>query len=705
MSSARRKTCVVAPHGMSVPNRVRRARRKRSLAPETFCARDLADLCVRRDYEGLRRYLLRFEGACVSLGWPSQCFYVVGGSHSPYLLTEIDLEHCQNDFFGEFRDMHLIGVVSYAACRYPVFVDAHGAVFAYDAQEDCLYELASDLGGFFAKGMIRCDPVHESICARLQPGVSLVHPDHKAELCRRSRVSARGRYLRSLLCFRELLACGDDPQARSAYVESHRDAQLILTWPERHHLLVRNAQDLGLTASALRRFQRSLYTREPLTALGEIEGPEGKTFFNHVKILCGDTGAVYAALVGHDKLVKLARDLKAFVRVGLALLIDDFRYENIGPIDHTSLHEVNPELKLPFKKRRLIVGYFEPLSSLYLRGQPKFSSLWRGLRDAWIHKRQKLRERLGGVQLQRYVRATAGRWIPLCWPPLHGLLLGDSNYFGVVRDQKIYRRFSCLRQAGRLYFIGLISVYECVPDARVAPEIWVSSQGHAFAYLPGEDKVYVLGLSFSEFYENGLFAVYSFFERDYVDEVVESTWFKHTFAGMYELSQLLHDRAGLLRVCQLNAGCKIRLGGSPACTFTFGSWNVAEADEANGFVIGVLEKARYAVIGWLEPVQKAIFMDPLGGIHVLLYGTALVKLAESLRGFIRQGSFWFRCPRRFCFSPLGSPAATYAGGGGHGGSTGGAGAKPIGLQTLPVCDVSEYVFSDRRMLEGAGLSP
>ena len=192
---------------------------------------------------------------------------------------------------------------------------------------------------------------------------------------------------------------------------------------------------------------------------------------------------------------------------------------------------------------RLVVGYFDSLSSLYLRGQPKFSSIWRGLRDAWTHKRPKPRERASGVHLQRYVRATAGRWLPLCWPPLHGIMLGDTQYFGVVRDHKTYRRFSCLRQAGRLYFIGLVSVYECVPDANTAPEIWVSGHGHAFAYLPGEDKVYVLGLSFGEFFENGLFAVYSFFERDYVDEIVEGAWFKHTFAGMYELSQILHDRA------------------------------------------------------------------------------------------------------------------------------------------------------------------
>ncbi|QZX46392.1 protein UL29 [Human betaherpesvirus 5] len=700
--SGRRKDCSAATASSSsssppsrlppLPGHARRPRRKRCLVPEVFCTRDLADLCVRRDYEGLRRYLRRFEGSCVSLGWPSQCIYVVGGEHSPHSLTEIDLEHCQNDFFGEFRALHLIGTVSHATCRYQVFVDAYGAVFAYDAQEDCLYELASDLAGFFAKGMIRCDPVHESICARLQPNVPLVHPDHRAELCRRSRASARGRYLRSLLAFRELLAC-EDTAARCAYVEAHREAQLTLIWPEKHSLVLRTARDLGLSASMLRRFQRSLYTREPVMPLGEIEGAEDKTFFHRVRILCGDTGTVYAALVGQDKLVRLARDLRGFVRVGLALLIDDFRYESIGPVDRSSLYEANPELRLPFKKRRLVVGYFDSLSSLYLRGQPKFSSIWRGLRDAWTHKRPKPRERASGVHLQRYVRATAGRWLPLCWPPLHGIMLGDTQYFGVVRDHKTYRRFSCLRQAGRLYFIGLVSVYECVPDANTAPEIWVSGHGHAFAYLPGEDKVYVLGLSFGEFFENGLFAVYSFFERDYVDEIVEGAWFKHTFAGMYELSQILHDRANLLRVCQLHAGSKIRLGGSPACTFTFGSWNVAEADEANNFVIGVLEQAHFVVIGWMEPVNKAVFMDAHGGIHVLLYGTMLVKLAETLRGFIRQGSFWFRCPRRFCFSPLDS-SATVA-------------AKPVSSHTSPAYDVSEYVFSGRSVLDsvsGTGAS-
>ncbi|QQL09669.1 Ba50/Ba47 [Baboon cytomegalovirus] len=665
---------------MGDASQTRSVRRKRASIPETFCSRSLSELCMRRDAEGLKRYLLRFEGSCVSLGWPAQCVFVVGGLYSPYSVTEIDLEHCENNFFGEFRPLQPLGSVSHFANKYPVFLDPSGAVIVYDAREDCLYEVASDLNDFFIIGMIRCDTVHESICRRVQPDVTPLPPEERAEMYQRSRTTTRMRYLRSWSCFRELLACADN-EARSRYVEEHRNAKLALIWPDNHYLLMANAQDLDVSPITLRRLQRYSSGREPVLLLGMIDGEGEKTFFQQVKVFCGDSGTVYALLLGQDRLTRLARDLKTFVRTGLSTLIDDFRYENIGPVDCRALNAVYPETKLPFKKRRVVVGNFEPLTSLYLRGQPRFSALWRGLRDAWINTRGRPRQRPGGLHLQRFVRANAGRWLPLNWPPLHGLLLGDANYFGLTRDRRTYQRFSCFREASRLYFLGMVTVYECLPHTSQSSEIWVSNQGHVFCYVPSEDRVYVLAISFNEFFETGLFAVCSYFEREYVDKVVENAWYQHTFTDMYDLSQVLHDRNAVIRFCQLHAGTKIRLGGRPACTFTFGSWNVAEADEANRFVISILEKAKYAVIGWLEPVNRAVFLDGTGGVHVLLYGTVMLKLAETLRGFIRQGSFWFRCSRRFCFSPLGSVA------------------KPVSSQREQPCDVSEYVYSAHNLLQ------
>ncbi|AEV80394.1 protein UL29 [Cercopithecine betaherpesvirus 5] len=665
---------------MGDTSRTRSVRRKRASIPETFCSRSLSELCLRRDIEGLRRYLLRFEGSCVSLGWPAQCVYIVGGMYSPYSITDIDLEHCQNDFFGEPRSLQPLGSVSHFSNKYPVFLDPSGAVIVYDAREDCLYEVASDLNDFFVKGMIRCDPVHESICRRIQPDVVPVPPAEKAEMYERSRHSTRLRYLRSWGCFRGLLACPDN-EARSRYVEEHRNAKLALIWPEDHCVTLCNAQDVDLSPITLRRYQRFSHGREPVLLLGVIEGEGTKTFFRNVKVFCGDSGAVYVVLVGQERLTHIARDLKTFVRIGLCPLIDDFRYENIGPVDCHALNDIYPETRLPFKKRRIVLGHFEPLNALYLRGQPRFTALWRGLRDAWISTRGRPRERPGGLHLQRFVRANAGRWLAFNWPPLHGLLVGDLNYFGLTRDRKTYQRFSCFREASRLFFLGMVSVYECLPQASQSPEVWVSNQGHVFTYVPTEDRVYVLAVSFNELFESGLFAVSSYFERPYVDEIVENAWYQHNFADMNELSQLLHDRKAVVRFCQLHAGTKVRLGGRPSCTFTFGSWNVAEADEANRFVIGILEKAKYAVIGWLEPVNRAVFMDTNGCVHVLIYGTVMLKLAETLRGFIRQGSFWFRCSRRFCFSPLGSVV------------------KPVSSQKTQLCDVSEYVYSSRNLLQ------
>ncbi|QQL11085.1 Rh50/Rh47 [macacine betaherpesvirus 3] len=664
---------------MGDESRPRLVRRKRAAAPETFCSRSLSELCMRRDSEGLKRYLMRFEGSCVSLGWPAQCAFVVGGMYSPYAITEIDLEHCQNDFFGESRVLQPLGTVSHYTNKYPVFLDPCGAVIVYDAKEDCLYEVASDLNDFFIRGMIRCDPVHETICRRMQPDVSSLSSAQKVEMCERSRISTRERYLHSLLCFRQLLDCPDN-ERRSQYVEEHRNAKLSLIWPENHYVLVANAQDLEMSPIAIRRLQRFSYGREPILLLGVIEGEGNKTFFQRVKVFCGDSGIVYVALVGQERLTRIARDLKTFVRIGLCPLIDDYRYENIGPVDRHTLYELYPGTTLPFKKRRMVVGHFEPLTALYLRGQPRFTAFWRGLRDAWINTRGRSRERPGGLHLQRFVRANAGRWLPLAWPPLHGILLGDLKYFGVTRDRKTYQRFCCFREASRLYFLGVITVYECSPQAAQSPEVWVSNHGHVFCYMPSEDKVYVLAVSFHELFETGLFAVCSYFEREYVDEIVEGAWYEHNFTSMYDLSQVLHDRKAVVRFCQLHAGTKIRLGGRPACTFTFGSWNVAEANEANRFVIGILERAKYAVIGWIEPVNKAVFLDTNGCVHVLLYGTVMLKLAETLRGFIRQGSFWFRCSRRFCFSPLGSVS------------------MPVSSQKAQFCDVSEYVYSNRNLL-------
>ncbi|AEV80735.1 protein UL29 [Aotine betaherpesvirus 1] len=658
---------------------MRRARRKRTLAsPTVFSIRELLELSDGRHAEELHFFLETFEGSCVSLGWPPQSIYTVCASLISCSMTDIDLEHCQSSFFGEFRRLQVLGIACHANARFPLLLDDYGTVYCYEMKDDCMYALANSVESFLAKGLIRCDSVHEALCLRLcLEGATAASPqEQRQDVNRRCRASERERYLYSLAGFAELLRC-EDVIATTAYVQSHLSVTIPLTWPEKHVLVLANSKQLDLTMSMLRKLQKSTPIKEPVNVLGFVEAMSAaQTFFRHIRLFQGDSGTVYAGLPRHDKLTPLARNLKEFVRVGLSPLIGDYRYENIGTFDLTRLQETYPDARLPLKKRRILIGHFESLNSLYIRGQPKFSAPWRALRDVWTFRCRKTRIWKDGMQLQRFVRVHAGRWLPLAWPPMYGFMIGDCYHFGAVFDRKTYRRFSCFRDCVRLYCIGFVSAYERLPDVSVSPQVIVSENGHVFAYAPQEDKAYLLGLTFNEFFEHGLGAMYSYFERPFVDEATENQWYRHSFTSMSELSNHLGDRRQMVRFCHLNAGCKVRLGGPQYCVFTFGSWNASELDEPNLFVFNVLERAGFTVVGWLEPSSKAVFLDGEGAVYVSLYGIVLVKLGETLRGFIRHGSFWLRYPRRFCFLPIGSTR------------------RAVSTRVTVSCDLQEYVVQE-----------
>lgn len=301
---------------------------------------------------------------------------------------------------------------------------------------------------------------------------------------------------------------------------------------------------------------------------------------------------------------------------------------------------------------------YPPLKDVYHdNGSVRFDRRWVQLRESFpdgsVHECVEQRKRL-----QKFVDANHGTWIPFSWPPGYGMTIGDSEYFGVCLDRKTYRRFLCIASAKYVVFVGFICTYGAVPDVRRNAQILVCDKGRTFVYVPTEDRVYMVAESSDGFVNNGISAIYPLYEREFEDDMVNATWYPYSFDGMKQLLSFGRDVVSVLRFADEHGGLRINIGGMGRSSFVFGTEKTVAKGTVHEAVLQGLRQSGLYVFGTVDTSGHIIVLDEQCRAYALMHGAKVVKLSESIRGFLRAGGNWFTFRKRFCFAPLGSADTT-----------------------------------------------
>lgn len=297
--------------------------------------------------------------------------------------------------------------------------------------------------------------------------------------------------------------------------------------------------------------------------------------------------------------------------------------------------------------------YFESVA-------PRSNVRWRDLREI-CHASNARNPTDWGNRLRFYLAIHTGKWLPLVWPPRHGIVLGGPEYFRNSVGIRGYRRFSCAARAGRLALLGSICQRQDQGCVSAGLEIVVSERGAVFVYASSEDRMYAVADRFEEFVAEGIRSVYSLYERDFDDPAELQSWYpmRPLFTDSLERARDPHDATAFRSAVTELAGAQITLGGLMRCVLTVETADLAERRDA--LPIAALHGTREAgleVFGHVSMFDRFVVSDPQGCVYALLPRGRMVKLANSVRGFLRYGATWFRRLRRICYPPIGISEVT-----------------------------------------------
>lgn len=251
-----------------------------------------------------------------------------------------------------------------------------------------------------------------------------------------------------------------------------------------------------------------------------------------------------------------------------------------------------------------------------------------------------------------FLESSAGYWLPLPWPPGHGIMLGGREYFGDGLALRRYREYLGIRELAAVFLVGVVCRYGRDPRVGRDPEVLVSNAGGVFCYVPSDDRVYLLADSVEGLVTYGLRTVYPYAELSFPDRALELAWHPHDLGGAAEaLLACGHDVARVLDCCSDRRGASLTVGGMAEHTATLCARDALDGEygeDAAAFehLFGM------NVIGRLDAFGYPIVVDWTGCVYLLLGGRSVVKVAESLRGFFRWGSTWLYFRKRLCFCKL-----------------------------------------------------
>lgn len=306
--------------------------------------------------------------------------------------------------------------------------------------------------------------------------------------------------------------------------------------------------------------------------------------------------------------------------------------------------------------------------------------------------------RLIAARLVKFVMSNCGIWLPVSWPPGHGIAIGDPRYFGVCSIIRRYSRFSCLSSTDRLVFIGIVCKQHNVPTAGVDSEVFIDDH-RVYCYVHSEDRLYLLTENARNLRRVGLRNVYPYYEFDFSDPTIEERWYytfatdtlqkRYDFRRASEIVRMSIEQSSVTlilkrppdwsidRVTATETERNPRLTSMQSFDHEYGTRNNMEGggviDGMQQFflftlhgrnnpvrlsrtVIRSMRTSGFLVVGSIENLDSAVIViDRQCRVYALLHGARLVKLSESLRGFLRCGFSWYESlgRRRCCFSPVG----------------------------------------------------
>lgn len=321
-------------------NARRATRISSNVSSNRFTLEELDDYCRRVDRAGIERYVTLHRGHRVPMSFPRASYMITGWPVGNDGFSIQDLQRCECEFLGRRETLSLVGYFDVNADRYSILSGERGMIYVYDPYDDCMYLVGNTLTDTVNGGTSRV----ESVSPHLRSS-----PANRLEINTRCRITERQRFLRSRNDFEELLSA-KDARERAAYVKRQLGRPLALAWPPDHVLVLTDVVSAGFSGGGLTRLTDNVRFPEPLGLLGIVGEGGSEVFFRGLSILTGDSGRVFCNVLGSENVTEIAESLETFVRVGLARLVNLYRYERIGGVG-TTYADAWPERQLPPKKR------------------------------------------------------------------------------------------------------------------------------------------------------------------------------------------------------------------------------------------------------------------------------------------------------------------------------------------------------------------
>ncbi|AFK83844.1 B28.4 [miniopterid betaherpesvirus 1] len=237
-------------------------------------------------------------------------------------------------------------------------------------------------------------------------------------------------------------------------------------------------------------------------------------------------------------------------------------------------------------------------------------------------------------QLKILICAYSGTTVALHDPPCY-LVVGNCSASAATGYKNKLAGFNCTRCKSWSVFLGIMKKSVSSRD-----ELWVvlTSGGDVFGYSVYSDRMYVLGMSLTDFLDNGGKNVTGFYEMSGVDGDDELALFGISVFGPYrEMMSMIGRGADIRDAIKMGQGVVFTsLDG--AFDFTVGDLDHLRLRYVLPYhVIECLTDEGYTVIGQTAQFQRVILARVSSGeTFALMSGGYVYKLADSLLGFVRS---------------------------------------------------------------------